>query len=306
MTWVLIVAALLGVIVIIRFVSKQDPAIDSPAKPPQQPPKTPHGIEFQAASDEEAVDTLQIWNNAQGMEASTDEDDLSEYYNNHYWFPSEGKVRKIQAHLWLRYQKTNYEVHDREFDVEGFERGDRGYYVHGYCHWKNKRITLSSLGILEALDRDTGEVIDDLKQYLEAHYRDTPAALQDRLFDDYGWAIYPLIYLAASSGKVTKKERDIIAGFIKSFDCFRPLDDAWIDTKLLKLYRPGKMEIRNWVKHAITAGKDLSLITETIRALEKHQKQENKEFWAFWKYLEKQIAQQKKEQSIPKQFGEAG
>ncbi len=303
MAGLLILAALLGVILVIRCLSKRDPDIDSPAEPPQQAATQPRHVEFQAAKGEEAADTLPIWNSSQGMDESPEEDDPSEYYNDNYWFPSEGKVRKVQANLWLRYQKTNYEVHDRDFDVDAFTRGESGFYVHGYCHRRKKHITLSSLGIIEAMDRDTGEVIDDLKQFLEAHYRDTPAALQDELFDDYGWALYVLAYLAASSGKITKNERDAIAGFIKSFDRFWPLDDAWIDSTIRDLYRPGKMEVRNWVKQAIIAGKDFSLIAEAIKDLEAYQKKDNKEFWTFKQYIEKQMSQHQAELERGREHG---
>lgn len=220
-----------------------------------------------------------------------------ENYNDNYWIPVESTNRKVVAHLRLKYQKTNNLINEREFDVSGFSRGDKGYHIHGYCHKRKKNITLSSLGIVEAIDIETGEFIQNVTEYLEEKYRGTADFIQDSLFDDYGWALYPLIYLAASSGSVVKKERDVIAGFIKSIQKFSSLDDSWIDITLKNLYRPSKMEIRNWAKDAIKNGNDFSMIYETIGVLETMQKQENKEFWTFKKYIGKQSAESKTQEN---------
>lgn len=216
-----------------------------------------------------------------------------ENYNDNYWIPVESNKRKVVAHLRIKYKKTNNKINEREFDVSSFSRGDKGYHIHGYCHKRKKNITLSSLGMIEIVDIDTGEYIGNITEFLEEKYKGTPAFVEDSLFDDYGWALYPLIYLAATSGSVVKKERNVIAKFIKSIPKFSSLDDLWIDNTLKKLYRPGKMEIRNWVKEALNKGNDFSVIYKTIGMLESMQKQENKEFWTFKRYIEKKSAEQK-------------
>ena len=48
------------------------------------------------------------------------------------------------------------------------------------------------------------------------------------------------------------------------------------------------MEIRNWVKESISRGEDFSVIDSTVAKLEAMQKKDNKEFWTFKRYIEKQ------------------
>ena len=49
------------------------------------------------------------------------------------------------------------------------------------------------------------------------------------------------------------------------------------------------MEIRNWVKAAIDRGADFSLIMDTVERLSELQKEENKEFISFRRYIENQM-----------------
>ncbi len=210
-------------------------------------------------------------------------------YNDNYWFTVESLEREVSANLHLSYANTGNKTDDRDFDVLNFSRGEEGYHIRGYCHKKTKRITLSSIGISNVTDLGTGEKIVDLTQHLELRYQETDSYLQDSLFDEYGWAIYVLLYLASTSGSVVKKEREVIGHFIKSLPKFSELDADWVDAELKELYRPGKIEIRKWVKEAIALGKDITIIETALAELEALQKPENKEFWTFKNYIKKQL-----------------
>lgn len=216
-------------------------------------------------------------------------EEAEDQYIDNYWIPVESKRRKVFARLRLKYRNTRNIISERAFDVEAFSRGDKGYHVHGYCHKKHKNITLSSLGIMEGIDSENGELIENISSYLEQKYKDSSENKKDLLFDDYGWAVYSLVYLAATSGSVVKKEWDIIATFIKSIPQFSCLEDEWIDKSIRELYRPGKMEIRNWVKAAIDRGAVCSLIMDTVERLSELQKGENSEFISFRRYIDKQM-----------------
>ncbi len=206
-------------------------------------------------------------------------------YNDNYWINVESKRRKVTAHIRLKYRKTNDNITERTFDIEAFSRGQEGYHVHGFCHKKKKHITLSSLGFIDPIDIETGEAISDIKSYLEEKYATTTNHKEDLLFDKYGWAIYSLVYLSATSGSTQKNERDIIMTFIKSLDGFSELNDQWIDATIKNIYRPGKMEIRKWIKMAFVNGENVQLIIPAIEKLASLHKNDNLEFKSFVKYL---------------------
>jgi hypothetical protein len=222
-------------------------------------------------------------------EQETVNEKVEDQYIDNYWIPVESKRRKVSARLMLKYRNTKNIISERAFDVEAFSRGDKGYHIHGYCQKKHRNIALSSLGIMEAIDNETGEVIENINSYLEQKYKDSSEQKKDLLFDEYGWAVYSLVYLAGTSGSIVKKERDIITAFIRSIPRFSCLEDEWIDKTIRELYRPGKMEIRNWVKAAIDRGADFTLIMDSVGRLSELQKEENKEFISFRRYIENQM-----------------
>lgn len=220
--------------------------------------------------------------------------DKRESYNDNYWIPVEDFTREVSVRLKVKYENTRFEVYERVFDVSGFSRGDQGYHVHGYCHREKRNITISSLGMISVVDMETGEAVSNVTEFLEVKYRQAPGYLQDLLLDEYGWALGILIYLAATSGSVVKKERVVIARFAKSRPKFATLEDEWLDNAIKKLYRPGKMQVRNIVKQVVAKGVDLAELDSPISELEAMQKQENREFRTLMQYMKKQVAAQSK------------
>jgi len=219
---------------------------------------------------------------------SNDDFPQSDFVDN-YWIPVESKKRVVKINLYIKYKNSRSIISERQFDLYSFSRGAQGYHLHGYCHKKDRIITLSSLGVLEVKDSSTNENIPNIIEYIEKRYKETINYKQDLLFEEYGWAIYILLYLSATSGSVIKKERDIILSFIKSIKGFEELTKEWIDETIIDLYRPGKMEIRNWIKEGIKKSHNFDLLYPWIDKLEALQQGTNKEFQNLKKYILKQI-----------------
>jgi hypothetical protein len=222
-----------------------------------------------------------------------DNNSESDYLDN-YWIAVESKKRELKLALFIKYKNTRSIISEREFDLDSFSRGEKGYHLHGYCHNKKRNITLSSLGVMGAKNISTGEVIHDIIKFIENNYKSTIYYKQDLLFDDYGWAIYVLLYLSATSGSVIKKERDVIITFIKSIKGFEELSEEWFDKTLKELYRPGKMEIRNWIKEGMSKNYNFELLLPWIDMLDSLQSESNKEFQNLKNYVLRQLQEFKK------------
>ncbi len=237
---------------------------------------------------ENTSSSVNLSNSDSESDKNVNDSSQSDYLDN-YWIPVESKRREVKLNLQIKYKNTSSIISNRQFDLTSFSRGEKGYHLHGYCHNKNRNITLSSLGILEVADISSGEIIPDIIEYIERTYKDTVYYKQDYLFDEYGWAIYILVYLSATSGSVVKKERDIIISFIKSIKPYEELSEEWLDKTIKELYRPGKMEIRNWIKEGISKNYDYQLLFPWIAKLESLQQESNKEFYNLKIYIEKQL-----------------
>lgn len=210
-------------------------------------------------------------------------------YVDNYWIPVESTVRKVEARLRLTYKKTDNTVRKRVFDVQGFSRGPEGYHVEGFCHLRKKIITLSTRGIVEAHDDETGNHIPDVCAFLEAKYSGTVEEIKDRVFDDYGWAISALIYLANTDKEVDEQERAIIVQFVKTVVGDPRLNEPWIDNTISRWYRPGKMEVRNRVKEAAEQGARYALISEYVTQLQECQTATDREYSVFSDYLKNRL-----------------
>jgi hypothetical protein len=109
------------------------------------------------------------------------------------------------------------------------------------------------------------------------------------VFEEYGWAIYVLVYLSGTSGSIVKNERDIIISFIKDCVPYEDITFEWLDKTIKKLYRPGKMEIRKWIKSDIANGQNYETLFPWFEKLAEYQKEPNSEFFNIIKYVKKQI-----------------
>lgn len=212
--------------------------------------------------------------------------DNDDHYNNNYWFPVESARRKVpKTTIHVKYKKTNNEISERDFDIESFSRGEKGYLVHGFCHRKKRRISLSSLGFVEAVIISTGEMIDNIQDYLDKLYRETPDAVMDDLFNVHGIGIYCLVYLAATSGAIVKKERDIIIEWINSLPGYENMNQSLIEQMIAENYRPSGVEIRDWVQKSVEKEYDFTLVMPAIQKLKESQRDIGPEFAGFTSFL---------------------
>lgn len=138
------------------------------------------------------------------------------YFGNvyNYWIPLEDYSRKASAHLHVKYMKNSGDIVERNFDLQSFRRGPEGYQLHGFCRLRGRARTLVSMGFVECFDRDTGEVIPDIKAYVEKIYGATPIGQFDAIFETHGLEVNILLYLAKADGAMRAGERSLIADYI--------------------------------------------------------------------------------------------
>lgn len=229
-------------------------------------------------SDEDSIKPTQE------IEPATNSIEESDY-NDNYWIPVESKEREVKLKLFIKYKNTRSVISEREFDLGAFSRGPKGYHLHGFCHNKQQYITLSSLGVLKVTDLETNEPINNLIDFVEEKYKSTIDYKQDLLFDKYGLNIYILLYLSATSGSILKEEREIIIDYIKSIGGFEELTNEWLNDTINNLHKPGKMEIRNWIKKGLTQNYDYKSVLPWIDKLSLLQLETNNEFQNLRKYV---------------------
>lgn len=242
-------------------------------------------------SHERPIDEVKVEVQAPStLPASGDDEDSdrSGSWSELYWFPVEATARKVTARVRMRYVDTYGNETSREMDVRAFYRGQGGCHFEGLDHLRKARRKLSSKCVKEAIDLDTGEVLNDLVAFFERKYREHPEYPYDNLFEKHGQEIYLLVHVASVDGAMRAPERKIIVSYCMEQEGFKMLDPVKLDGIMKDLYRPTKHEFHKYVRetnldsngtkkvwafaHAIV-GISAKQHSEATRALEYMQKQ---------------------------------
>lgn len=164
-----------------------------------------------------------------------------------YYFPVESVPRKINSQLRVIYESTSGEVTERTIDVNAFYRGEQGCIFQGFDHLRKSFRKLSSKCVKQAVDVETGEVIEDVVVFFEKQYLKSPEYLYDYIFELHGKEIYILIYLASADGSIKAKEREFITKYCLALHGFSAIDSHKFDELLKTIYRPSKYEFHKYV-----------------------------------------------------------
>jgi hypothetical protein len=211
--------------------------------------------------------------------------DVDSTYHDVYWFPTEGNPRRLQAKLHLDYQKTDGQRVSRDFDLVSFDRGDEGYRLEGYCHLRGAHRSLSSKAVLSAVDRDTGEVISDLRSYLEDKYRATPEGELSAFWGMHWRELHILLYAAGADGAMRAPERAVIASYCTTLDVGKEFRTIEWDAALKSSVRPSKSEFHSAARELLEKDVPLQPIYEAVIAIVGTQKEVHSEEERVLSYL---------------------
>jgi hypothetical protein len=229
--------------------------------------------------------TIQIINTS----IATDDDD--NYDPSLYWFPVEPSQYRVDARLSLQYLNTRGITSDRDVDVFAFQRGIKDSIGHCmfscFCHMRNARRTLSSKCVVKAIDRDTGNSIINVLEFLEYRYNLNPDKPYDVLFQAYGWLLYVLMYIASVDGAVRAPERKIIANFCLKLDESGKIEDGKMDTIIKDLMRPSRSDFHRFIRNSAPTQELAADIVAAIRAIISTNKQKHTEQIRALNYIEK-------------------
>lgn len=188
----------------------------------------------------------------------------------HYWAATEAFGRPIDLRLHLRYQKMNGQIDERDFDLKEFRRGAEGYGLEGFCHLRKDHRSLTSQGVLHCVDRDTGEVIENLLSYIEQHYVASGNAKFDEVCDEHDDELTVLFYIAKADGAMRPAELAVLIDYITSFIPEGRPTAAEIKQIVLGWHPPGKgafwRSVRAIAGHSAETLRHLIVLAEQMLA----------------------------------------
>lgn len=241
-----------------------------------------HGVSLRGMNQSRARHEVALIEARERAEAN---DDIAQ--DSPWWFPVEGTPRKVNTALTLDYESTSGKQTKRDVDVTAFYRGEAGCKFDCYCHLRKAKRTLSSKSVRRAVDRETGEVIENLCAYFESKYDLNPDKPYDLLFDRYAWAILVLRYIGSVDGAVRAPERKLIAEFCQRRATPGELDLEKLDAMLKEMASPTKYEFQRFIREQSANPEVLRDIYATTKALIATNKKQHSEHQLALEYMEK-------------------
>lgn len=102
-------------------------------------------------------------------------------------------------------------VSERVVEVRAFEpRGADGLVV-GWCQMRNATRTFRFDRMIRVIDEETGEIIPNLQQLLNAEWEASPEPVLDALYSQHGDLLKMLLYTAKADGAMRAAEVQVIA-----------------------------------------------------------------------------------------------
>ncbi len=117
------------------------------------------------------------------------------------------------THLRLNFEDVGGALTTRDVDSIAFTYDEEQHsgVLWAFCHLRHATRPFRYSGIRQAVDLDTGELIQDLGTYLQQKYEQTPAGAVDRFLKEHWDSVFCLFCVAKADGALRQKERASIS-----------------------------------------------------------------------------------------------
>jgi transcription termination factor NusB len=142
----------------------------------------------------------------------------------YYWDTSE--TVPVSAHLELTYQDVNGSRSTRTVRVSEY---DGSNYLNGFCELRQQRRTFRLDRIISCIDTETGEVIQNIPQYLLEKYHHSPGYILDQALEKLSDILSVLYYVGKADGQLRAEERIILRAVVRKVAKHEEITDTMID-----------------------------------------------------------------------------
>ena len=169
-----------------------------------------------------------------------------------FWDASDPK--KLSIHLEIDYidgggRKTERSVKVREFDNELY-----GGILIGDCELRNAKRTFRFDRIKRAVDIESGELITDIRSYLNKVYEQSPEKSIEILTSDFIDVLKILFFVAKADGQYRKEEKVVVAGYVRELLADDRVTDELIDAEMRYMDLPSLQAYKNAVGRVVRGG----------------------------------------------------
>jgi hypothetical protein len=156
-----------------------------------------------------------------------DEEELArDSWEGNFWDASDPK--KLTVYLRIEYVDGNNAHTTRSVRIREFDNELNGGIIIGHCDLRNATRTFRFDRIKKCFDLETGELIIDVKNYLNARYEKSPERSVEVIANDYVDVLKVIYFVAKADGQYRKEEKEVISHYIRKL-----VRDNRITTKMI-------------------------------------------------------------------------
>lgn len=127
------------------------------------------------------------------------------------FFYDVAEQRSADKMVRMRYRDGDGKTSERVVHVRAFEPHGAAGLVIGHCHLRNATRTFRFDRMVRVVDEDTGEIIPDLQDLLNAEWAASPEPALDALYREHRDLLKMLLYTAKADGAMRAAEVRVIA-----------------------------------------------------------------------------------------------
>lgn len=160
---------------------------------------------------------------AQKME----DQELSDPWEGSFWEAQ--KPLSINASLRIKYRDSADKITERTVDVRQFDSDGSNGLLIGHCKLRNATRTFKMNRIVACVDAETGEIISNVFDFLNAKYSTSPEASRDRLREEEYDVLRILLYVSKADGQLRAAERVVMRDTCRKLSGDSRMTDKMID-----------------------------------------------------------------------------
>ena len=130
-----------------------------------------------------------------------------------FWDASDPK--NLTAHVEIEYVDADKSVTTRPVRIRAYDNELYSGIIMGHCELRDATRTFRFDRIKKCMDIETGELITDIRKYLNDKQEKSPEKSTDILTTDYLDVLKVVYFVAKADGQYRKEEKEVISEYVK-------------------------------------------------------------------------------------------
>jgi hypothetical protein len=155
-----------------------------------------------------------------------EENEIEDSWEGGFWDAPDPK--KITGHFQIEYIDGNGSQTTRNVRIRQFDNNLYNGIIMAHCELRNSTRTFKFDRIKSCIDLETGEVVSDVRAFLNERYENSPERVTEIIANDYVDVLKVIYFVAKADGQCRKEEKEVITDYIRKL-----VRDDRITTKII-------------------------------------------------------------------------